>query len=100
MRLDDRRAGEMDGERVHRLPTLPNLEMKVRPGRKAARTHIADQLPAPNEAPRFGDHLAHVAVEAGEPAAVGDLHFAAVAAAPAGADHVPVSGGHDRRSPT
>jgi len=40
-----------------------------------------------------------MAVEADEAAAVGDLDFAAIAAAPAGADHLAVARGHDRASP-
>ena len=62
VRVDHRRADQPDAERIYRLTALPNLEMKMRPGRQPARADIADQLAGVDEAPRLGDDLAHMAV--------------------------------------
>src|SRR5207237_1914258 len=98
--VDHPRADQPDAERIHRLAALPNLEMQVRPGRQPAGADIADQLPGVDEAARLGDDLAHVPVEAHGAAAMRDLHLAAIAAGPAGPNHLAVSGGDDRTAPT
>src|SRR5437763_15699346 len=100
MRVGDRRADQPDTKRVHRRAALANLEMQVRASGEPARPDIADHLPCPDEAPRLGDDVAHMSVEADDPTAMGDLNFTAVAAGPAGADHLPVAGGDARAAPT
>src|SRR4051812_8765461 len=99
MGVDDRSADEPYRQRVDRLPALTDFEMEVRAGREAARADIADQLPSANKAAWLRDNFAHVAVDAGDAPAVGDLDLAAVAAAPAGTDHPAVARGNDRSSP-
>src|SRR5690349_334354 len=86
-------------QRVHRLAALPHFEMHVRTGRETARSDIADQLTLANEAARRGDDLAHMAVEADQPAAMRDLHFAAVTAGPPRSDDTAVAGRDDRAAP-
>src|SRR5947209_4632870 len=100
MRVGDRRGCEMDAEGVHRRAAEPHLEMEVRAGRQPARSDIADQLTAPDEAAGRRDDLAHVPVKADEAAPVRDLDFAAVAARPAGADDLAIGRGDDRAAPT
>src|SRR5438067_7429585 len=99
VRIDHWRAKQADAERVHRRSPLAHLEMEVRAGRKTGRADIADQLPGADEASRLRDDLAHVAVEADDAAPMSDLHLAAVAAGPAGADHLSVRRGNDRAAP-
>src|SRR5439155_26738626 len=92
-------ADEPDAERVHRRAALVNFEVEMRASRQAARADIADQLPGTNIAARLRDDLAHVPVDAGDPAAVGNLHLAAITAAPASDDHTAITCDNVRTSP-
>src|SRR5947208_14115257 len=88
-------------EEAHRVlgcSVDPRLEVQVRPGGVAGRTHVADDLALRYRLAVDGAEAALVGVRGREAAAVVDHDDVAVTVHPARVDHGPALGGADRRA--